>query len=82
MSVLDEAFLHCNEALTAHSLGKTEMDGEKSAINAAKLLDNTRWTVIPSAKYAEYLVFSAQQLFNRIISDISDVDSVHEIMEY
>lgn len=79
---LDLAFSRCSEALMAHSCGETETDGERVAIEAGGILEGTRWTVITEAKYAEYLVYNAQQLFNRIVSEVSDVDSVHEIMEY
>ena len=79
---LDEAFAWCNEALVAHECGYTEYEGEKEAVEADSVLEGTRWTVITSAKYAEYLVYRAQQLFSEIINDISDVKSVHETMEY
>lgn len=79
---LDRAFSECSEALAAHSAGYTESEGEKEAIHAADSLEDTRWTVITSAKYAEYLVYRAQQVFTQIINDISDVESVHNIMEY
>lgn len=79
---LDKAFSECSEALAAYSSGYTESDGEKEAIKAADYLENTHWTVITSAKYAEYLVYRAQQVFNKIINDISDVEKVHDTMEY
>lgn len=82
LGTLDEAFGNCSEALMAHSCGETETAGEQAAINAAGELEGTRWTVITSAKYAKYLVYTSQQLFNRIISDISDIDSIDDIMEY
>ena len=82
LGTIDAAFSSCREALTAHSCGQTETDGERVAIHAAKDLEGTRWTVITSAKYAQYLVYASQQLFNKIISDISEVDRVDDIMEY
>lgn len=82
LGTLDEAFYSCYEALMAHSHGETETAGEKVAIQAAKELDGTRWTVITSAKHAQYSIYRAQQLFNRIISDISEVESIEDVMEY
>lgn len=82
LEVLDNALYKCSEVIAAYSSGETEFDGEKAAINAFDYLENTRWTVITSAKYAEYLVYSAQQLFNQIVADISNVKAVHDIMEY
>lgn len=79
---IDDAICHCDEVLTAHSQGATEMSGEKVAVEASKLLDGTRWTVITSAKYAEYLTYETQRIFNRIILDITGADKIHEIMEY
>lgn len=79
---LDQAFAGCSEAIAAYESGETEYQGEQDAINAADTLEGTRWTVITSAKYAEYLVYRAQQVFSEIINDISDVKNVHEIMEY
>lgn len=82
LGTLDQAFYNCYEALIAHSNGETETAGEKVAIQAGKELDGTRWTVITSAKYAQYSIYRAQQLFNRIISDISEVESIEDAMEY
>ncbi|MBD5149641.1 MAG: helix-turn-helix transcriptional regulator [Oscillibacter sp.] len=79
---LDTAFSSCSESLRAYSCGYTEMSGEQLAIDAAKDLEGTRWTVITSAKYAQYSVYKAQQIFNRIISDISEVEKLDDIMEY
>ncbi|MBR3704722.1 MAG: helix-turn-helix transcriptional regulator [Oscillospiraceae bacterium] len=82
LQTLDHAIRLCSETLRAHSCGETETAGEKAALHAADELEGTRWTVITSAKYAQYLVFASQQLFNRIVSDISDVESIDGIMEY
>lgn len=82
LETLDAAFSSCSEALMAHSCGQTETDGERAAICAADKLEGTRWTVITCAKYAQYLVYASQQLFNKIISDISEVDRIDDIMEY
>lgn len=82
LGTLDEAFHRCHKTLIAHSHGETETAGEKVAMQAAKELGGTRWTVITSAKYAQYLIYRAQQLFNRIISDISEVESIEDVMEY
>lgn len=79
---IDSAIRSCDKVLEAHSQGTTEMSGEKIAVEAHKLLDGTRWTVITSAKYAEYLVYETQRIFNRILWDITDADKIHEIMEY
>ena len=73
LETLDSAFGKCSEALMAHSCGETEASGD---------LEGTRWTVISSAQYAQYLVYRAQQIFNRIISDISEVEKLTDIMEY
>lgn len=62
LKTLDSAFGSCSEALMAHSCGETEASGN---------LGGTRWTVITSAQYAQYLVYRAQQIFNRIISVIA-----------
>ena len=79
---MDNAFSHCSEVLMAHSCGETEVAGEEAAIRAADELEGTRWTVVTSTHYARYLVYSAQQVFNRMISDLSKVEEVCEIMEY
>lgn len=79
---MDNAFSHCSEVLMAHSCGETEAAGEDAAINAADELEGTRWTVVPDTHYARYLVYSAQQVFNRMISDLSKVEEVCDIMEY
>lgn len=82
LETLDGAIRSCSEALMAHSCGETESDGEQAALQAVDELEGTRWTVITSAKYAKYLVYASQQLFNRIISDLSEVNSIDDIMEY
>ena len=77
---MDNAFSHCSEVLMAHSCGETEVAGEEAAIRAADELEGTRWTVVTSTHYARYLVYSAQQVFNRMISDLSKVEEVCEII--
>lgn len=82
LGTLDSAFGSCSEAFMAHACGETEASGEQLAIEASGDLEGTRWTVITSAQYAQYLVYCAQQIFNRIISDISEVEKLTDIMEY
>ena len=82
VDALSNAISNCSEALEAHRYGETEYEGEQYAQTAAATLEGTRWTVITSAKYAEYLVYNVQQVFHRIINDLTNVQDVHDIMEY
>lgn len=82
LGCLDNVFSECHDVLSAHTRGCTESDDEKKAIKAAEYLKDSQWTVITSAKHAMYLIYCAQQVFSRIINDISDAERVCDIMEY
>lgn len=79
---LSSAISSCSEALMAHSSGETESQGEDQALEASEALEGTRWTVITSAKYAEYLEYNVKTLFGKIVDDLTNIDDVHRIMEY
>ena len=82
LDTFDEALRSCREALDAADAGHSETEGVDAAVDAAKSLDGTRWTVTTKEHRAERLFFQAQRLFNQISSDICEIDAVHDLIEY